>query len=88
VGHRWGCREMVDRNVTKLAGQQQRVVLGAALGTQPEMLLFGEPLSNLDARLRRVHAIEIRQLQQRVGISALYVTHDQTEAMVLSTGGS
>jgi iron(III) transport system ATP-binding protein len=80
-----GLSEMVDRNVTKLSGgQQQRVVLARALVHNPRMLLFDEPLSNLDARLRVSMRFEIRQLQQRVGISALYVTHDQTEAMVLS----
>jgi len=60
------------------------VVLARALVHNPKMLLFDEPLSNLDARLRVSMRFEIRQLQQRVGISALYVTHDQTEAMVLS----
>ena len=80
-----GLSDMVDRNVTKLSGgQQQRVVLARALVHNPRMLLFDEPLSNLDARLRVSMRFEIRQLQQRVGISALYVTHDQTEAMVLS----
>ncbi|OGP55887.1 MAG: hypothetical protein A2162_11430 [Deltaproteobacteria bacterium RBG_13_52_11b] len=80
-----GLAEMADRNVTKLSGgQQQRVVLARALVHNPRMLLFDEPLSNLDARLRVSMRFEIRQLQQRVGISALYVTHDQTEAMVLS----
>jgi iron(III) transport system ATP-binding protein len=80
-----GLSEMVDRNVTKLSGgQQQRVVLARAMVHNPRMLLFDEPLSNLDARLRGSMRFEIRQLQQRVGVSALYVTHDQTEAMVLS----
>jgi iron(III) transport system ATP-binding protein len=76
---------MADRNVTKLSGgQQQRVVLARALVQNPRLLLFDEPLSNLDARLRVSMRFEIRQLQQKVGISTLYVTHDQTEAMVLS----
>ena len=80
-----GLAEMAERNVTKLSGgQQQRVVLARALVHNPRMLLFDEPLSNLDARLRVSMRFEIRQLQQRVGVSALYVTHDQTEAMVLS----
>jgi len=80
-----GLADMSDRNVTKLSGgQQQRVVLARALVHNPRLLLFDEPLSNLDARLRVSMRFEIRQLQQRVGISALYVTHDQTEAMVLS----
>jgi len=80
-----GLEDMADRNVTKLSGgQQQRVVLARALVQNPRLLLFDEPLSNLDARLRVSMRFEIRQLQQRVGISTLYVTHDQTEAMVLS----
>lgn len=80
-----GLGEIADRNVTKLSGgQQQRVVLARALVHNPRILLFDEPLSNLDARLRVSMRFEIRQLQQRVGVSALYVTHDQTEAMVLS----
>jgi iron(III) transport system ATP-binding protein len=80
-----GLAEMADRNVTKLSGgQQQRVVLARAMVHNPRMLLFDEPLSNLDARLRGSMRFEIRQLQQRIGVSALYVTHDQTEAMVLS----
>jgi iron(III) transport system ATP-binding protein len=80
-----GLADMADRNVTKLSGgQQQRVVLARALVHNPRMLLFDEPLSNLDARLRGSMRFEIRQLQQRIGVSALYVTHDQTEAMVLS----
>jgi len=80
-----GLENMTDRNVTKLSGgQQQRVVLARALVQNPRLLLFDEPLSNLDARLRVSMRFEIRRIQQRVGISALYVTHDQTEAMVLS----
>ncbi|CAA9288456.1 MAG: Spermidine/putrescine import ABC transporter ATP-binding protein PotA [uncultured Chloroflexi bacterium] len=65
-------------------GQQQRVALARALVVQPAVLLFDEPLSNLDATLREQMRFQIRQLQQRLGITAVYVTHDQAEAMVLS----
>jgi iron(III) transport system ATP-binding protein len=65
-------------------GQQQRVALARALIMQPRVLLFDEPLSNLDARLRLQMRDEIRAIQQRLGITAVYVTHDQSEAMALS----
>ncbi|MGE5507793.1 MAG: ABC transporter ATP-binding protein [Chitinophagales bacterium] len=65
-------------------GQQQRVALARAIVCEPKALLFDEPLSNLDALLRETMREEIRKLQQRLGITALYVTHDQAEAMVLS----
>lgn len=65
-------------------GQQQRVALARALAVQPEVLLFDEPLSNLDAALRVKTRTEIRSLQQELGITALYVTHDQEEALALS----
>jgi iron(III) transport system ATP-binding protein len=65
-------------------GQQQRVSLARALVMQPKVLLFDEPLSNLDARLRVQMRVEIRRLQQRLGITTVYVTHDQAEAMSLS----
>ena len=65
-------------------GQQQRVALARALAMEPSVLLFDEPLSNLDARLRRQMREEIRQLQQRLGITAVYVTHDQSEALAVS----
>ncbi len=65
-------------------GQQQRVALARALVIEPSVLLFDEPLSNLDAKLRVVMRTEIRKIQQRVGITAIYVTHDQSEAMALS----
>ena len=65
-------------------GQQQRVALARALVIEPSVLLFDEPLSNLDAKLRVVMRTEIRRIQQEVGITAIYVTHDQSEAMALS----
>ncbi len=65
-------------------GQQQRVALARALVLEPGVLLFDEPLSNLDAKLRVTMRTEIRKIQQKVGITAIYVTHDQSEAMSLS----
>jgi len=65
-------------------GQQQRVALARALVLEPSVLLFDEPLSNLDARLRRSMRDEIRHLQQRLGLTVAYVTHDQSEALAVS----
>lgn len=65
-------------------GQQQRVALARALVMEPAVLLFDEPLSNLDAKLRVYMRKEIRKIQQRIGITSIYVTHDQSEAMSLS----
>jgi iron(III) transport system ATP-binding protein len=65
-------------------GQQQRVAVARALVLEPSVLLFDEPLSNLDARLRRQMRDEIRELQQRLGLTVVYVTHDQSEAMAVS----
>ena len=65
-------------------GQQQRVAIARALVLEPSVLLFDEPLSNLDARLRRQMREEIRALQQRLGITVVYVTHDQEEALGVS----
>jgi iron(III) transport system ATP-binding protein len=65
-------------------GQQQRVALARSLVMQPKVLLFDEPLSNLDAKLRKRMREEIRLLQQRLGITAIYVTHDQAEALAIS----
>jgi len=65
-------------------GQQQRVALARALVVEPSVLLFDEPLSNLDVLLREQMRVEIRRIQKQVGITALYVTHDRTEAMTLS----
>jgi iron(III) transport system ATP-binding protein len=65
-------------------GQQQRVALARALVMEPKVLLMDEPLSNLDAKLREQMRTEIRHIQQRLGITSVYVTHDQIEAMTLS----
>ncbi|MGE0426139.1 MAG: ABC transporter ATP-binding protein, partial [Reyranellaceae bacterium] len=65
-------------------GQQQRVAVARALVLRPSVMLFDEPLSNLDARLRRQMREEIRELQQRLGLTVVYVTHDQQEALAVS----
>ncbi len=65
-------------------GQQQRVALGRALVADPDVLLLDEPFSNLDARLREEMRFELKELQTRVGVTTLFVTHDQEEAMILS----
>ncbi len=74
-----------DRAPNQLSGgQQQRVALARALVVEPKVLLFDEPLSNLDAKLREEMRFEIRDLQKRLGITAIYVTHAQEEALVMS----
>ncbi len=80
-----GLTELSHRSPDQLSGgQQQRVALARAIVMEPRLLLFDEPLSNLDAKLREQMRIEIRLLQQRLGITSVYVTHDQAEAMSIS----
>jgi putative spermidine/putrescine transport system ATP-binding protein len=77
--------DLAQRNVTQLSGgQRQRVALGRALAIDPGVLLLDEPLSNLDAHIRVELRHEIRAVQQRLGITALHVTHDREEAMVIA----
>ena len=76
---------MEQRMTNQLSGgQQQRVALARALVVEPGVLLFDEPLSNLDAKLRVQMRTKIREIQQKLGITAIYVTHDQSEAMAIS----
>ena len=80
-----GLEGMENRYTNQLSGgQQQRVALARALVVEPGVLLFDEPLSNLDAKLRVQMRTEIRRIQQALGITAIYVTHDQSEAMAIS----
>jgi iron(III) transport system ATP-binding protein len=80
-----GLEGMGERLPAELSGgQQQRVAVARALVLEPQVLLLDEPLSNLDARLRRRVRTEIRDLQQRLGFTAVYVTHDQDEALAVS----
>lgn len=76
---------LLERKPAQLSGgQQQRVSMGRAIMREPAAFLFDEPLSNLDAKLRNHMRVEVRQLQKRLGITTLYVTHDQVEAMTMS----
>src|SRR5262249_54475117 len=80
-----GMRELATRYPKHLSGgQQQRVALARAVVVEPEVLLLDEPLSNLDAKLRQRMRDELVRLHRRLGITSLYVTHDQEEAMVMS----
>ncbi len=80
-----GIGHLLDRKPAQLSGgQQQRVALGRALVKEPGLLLFDEPLSNLDARLRLSMRSEIKRLQLELGITSIYVTHDQVEAMTMA----
>jgi len=80
-----GLLDYVDRPATQLSGgQQQRVAVARAVVKRAKVLLLDEPLSNLDAKLREQMRLELRQLQRHVGTTAIYVTHDQEEALALS----
>ncbi|MBW4418939.1 MAG: ABC transporter ATP-binding protein [Myxacorys californica WJT36-NPBG1] len=85
VAHILDIAHLLDRKPKQLSGgQQQRVALGRAIARQPQVFLLDEPLSNLDAQLRDDTRAELKQLHQRVGITTIYVTHDQVEAMTLA----
>ena len=74
-----------ERRIAQLSGgQQQRVALARSLAVKPRILLLDEPLSNLDARLRESMRVELKQLQKELGVTTIYVTHDQAEALTMS----
>src|SRR5919202_3011106 len=76
---------LLDRKPKQLSGgQQQRVALGRAIAREPKVFLLDEPLSNLDAQLRDDTRVQLKQLHQQLGITTIYVTHDQVEAMTLA----
>jgi ABC-type Fe3+/spermidine/putrescine transport system ATPase subunit len=78
-------RSFAERSAALLSGgQQQRVALARAIAFSPAVLLFDEPLSNLDAKLRAEMRVELRALQRRLGVTSVYVTHDQEEALAIS----
>jgi iron(III) transport system ATP-binding protein len=80
-----GLEQFVDREATKLSGgQQQRLALARAIVMEPELLLLDEPLSNLDAKLRERMRFELKRIQREFGLTTIYVTHDQAEALALS----
>ncbi len=80
-----GLADMAEKLATQLSGgQQQRAALARAIVSRPRLLLFDEPLSNLDLKLREQMRVELKRIQNEVGITAIYVTHDQAEALVMS----
>ncbi|HET9444466.1 MAG TPA: sn-glycerol-3-phosphate ABC transporter ATP-binding protein UgpC [Acidimicrobiales bacterium] len=84
AAHLLGLEEMLERRPRQLSGgQRQRVAMGRAIVRQPQVFLMDEPLSNLDAKLRIQMRADIARLQQRLGVTTVYVTHDQVEAMTM-----
>lgn len=80
-----GISQFLDRKPKQLSGgQRQRVAVGRAIVRSPKVFLFDEPLSNLDAKLRESMRFEIKELQKKLGLTVIYVTHDQAEAMAMS----
>jgi iron(III) transport system ATP-binding protein len=80
-----GLDHLAEREATKLSGgQQQRLALARALVMEPKLLLLDEPLSNLDAKLRERMRFELKRIQRELGLTTIYVTHDQSEALALS----
>jgi iron(III) transport system ATP-binding protein len=80
-----GLSDMAGKLATQLSGgQQQRTALARAIVSQPRLLLFDEPLSNLDLKLREQMRVELKRIQHEVGITSIYVTHDHAEALVMS----
>jgi iron(III) transport system ATP-binding protein len=80
-----GLTEMANKLATQLSGgQQQRAALARAIVSRPRLLLFDEPLSNLDLKLREQMRVELKRIQNEIGITSIYVTHDQAEALVMS----
>jgi multiple sugar transport system ATP-binding protein len=85
VANLLGMKDLLDRKPKELSGgQMQRVALGRALVREPKVFLMDEPLSNLDAKLRMYMRTEIKKLQKKIGITTLYITHDQIEAMSMA----
>ncbi len=80
-----GLSDMAGKLATQLSGgQQQRAAVARAIVSKPRLLLFDEPLSNLDLKLREKMRVELKRIQREVGITSIYVTHDQSEALVMS----
>ncbi|KGO20273.1 hypothetical protein Q757_10040, partial [Oenococcus alcoholitolerans] len=78
-------QDLADRDISEISGgQQQRVAIARALANEPKVLLLDEPLSALDYKLRKEMQYELRELQQRLGITFIFVTHDQEEALAMS----
>ena len=85
AAHLLNLLEYLERKPSQLSGgQRQRVAMGRAIVRDPSLFLFDEPLSNLDAKLRNQMRIEIKALQRRLGVTSIYVTHDQVEAMTMA----